>query len=303
MNIYIILILSFINMVLSNVISNNIYKRENSPTYLTSNYTIDFVRNIEIEKCYTNQECPHYSNGCYIPLDIFNNTIFLNDGNYLRDKDYLVNNNIFGYCTYSFICPEPKNNNGKNNYNCFVQFNGEEEDNSMFIYYLPIHSFEYPLKESFTKTNVTTPYFCSDKSIRNKHCIHDKEIKCDSNNNCLTNNCQENKCLASDEYSIYECNSNVNKETIYNGIIGHTVCKKVDQEMSNEPSECLSNYIVEGFCFNKDDKSKIVFIFDSTNTLRIVLVVIIITGILIIIFVWALLRKIVLGKKQKIYRF
>ncbi|ORX43249.1 hypothetical protein BCR36DRAFT_241656, partial [Piromyces finnis] len=223
--------------------------------YLTTNYTIDFIKNIKLQKCFSNLDCPHYSNGCYLPLNIFNRTIRnSNVETNLYDKDSLLNNNIYGYCLFSFLCPENEQQNNKDgNLNCYVTFNGKEEEkefNNDFIYSneLLVNSLDYPLKKSFFKNNITSPYYCTNESLKYHYCPKKNEIHCLDNTNCLTQVCEGNQCLKSNKFTMYNCKPRVTEETLFTDTIGTTECKKLNQELSQHPFECLSNFTYKNIC-------------------------------------------------------
>lgn len=134
---------------------NDINKRNNEPYYLTTNYTIDFVRNIQPQKCYTNNECPHYSNGCYISLEISKNKNITQEEKNQISKEYLIKNNIYGICLYSYYCTENINKTISNN-NCIVEYWSNYTNND-FLSYTDIDNRlkGNPLKQEFSESAIT----------------------------------------------------------------------------------------------------------------------------------------------------
>ncbi|ORX75287.1 hypothetical protein BCR32DRAFT_285343 [Anaeromyces robustus] len=254
-------ILLLVYLLLVFIYSPIIYcQKVNNNSYLTTNYTIDFFRNIEIQKCYSNEECPHYSNGCYISTENFiNKGIISNDNdikNLIISKEDLIKNNIYGICLYYYYCPENINTNIPNG-NCIVK-NGIKNNSFSYLHSYDDNLNSYDIKPGFYKNNITRVEHCNEKSIKKKYCQRLNEIYCKDNNDCFSNNCNlDNYCLNSNDFYIYICTNNFNTNTNTNmntdGIENYAGCKKMDHEYCNDNSECENNYSVEGYCINKDD--------------------------------------------------
>jgi len=259
---YLIIIIS-LNLYLSISYCKEVFKKRDITTnftYLTTNYTIDFFRNnTKTQKCYSNEECPHYSNGCYISPEMFQSKGIISKSNYNRNtlnvtKEYLEKNNIYGICSYYQYCTENKNKTISND-NCIVkEYNGKDEIPSYLSDDRDLYS--YNLKKNFHKNNVTKVDHCNEDSIENKYCDELIDISCKENINCITNNCNSNKkCVTSKDFTIYICTNNfgltydITANT--NEIKVSAECKKMDNEYCNDSSECVENFSVNGYCLNK----------------------------------------------------
>jgi len=236
-----LLLLLYFTITLCQEVHNEINKINSQLSYLTSNYTIDFIRNIKPQKCYSNNECPHYSNGCVISFEMFKDkNIPLEDNNIIENfsKEDLIKNGIYGFCSYYYYCTENKDNTIQNN-NCIVIETSETIDSTSYKTSLDVNLNYYNLKPGFVKNNITSPYHCNEDSIKNKFCEREN-YPCIENNNCLSKNCANDihQCLNSEDFYVYYCENN-NK------------CKKIDHEYCNTSSECYNNFSVNGYCLSK----------------------------------------------------
>ncbi|OUM70065.1 hypothetical protein PIROE2DRAFT_56966 [Piromyces sp. E2] len=185
-------------------------------SYLTTNYTLDFFKNLNPQLCYTDEDCPHYSSGCFIDQIVFKNKTIegkdIND----YDRDYLIKNNIQGVCNYYYYCTENSNKSIPNG-NCVVQYNKNSNNNDVKTrIYDTSNESGYPMKESFSISDIYHVNGCNKDSSCNN------EFICSNNSNCYSNNCEKNQCFVSTDHYVNLCKirleiSPENQQVFYKG--------------------------------------------------------------------------------------
>lgn len=159
-------------------------------TYLTTNYTIDFFKNVKTQICYSNEDCPHYSSCCFISDKMFKNKGIKSDSYDSKTlnftKEYLTKNNIYGICYYQYYCTENINNTTPNNKCIVIESSEEKVEPSSYKNEGDIDLGSFNLKEGFYKSNITKVYHCNEDSIENKYCPKFYDNSCKENMDCLS---------------------------------------------------------------------------------------------------------------------
>jgi len=245
-----LLLLIYLTLALCQESNNELNKFSLHPIHLTSNYTIDFIRNIKPQKCYSNNECPHYSNGCVISYEMIKDKSIPMEGNNISknlSKEELINYGIYGICGYNYYCTENKDKTIPNN-NCIVVESSETIDSTSYKIFNDRNLIGYNLKSGFVRNNITSTYHCNEDSIKNKYCGSEINTSCIKNNDCLSGKCGVDlQCLNSENFYVYHCENEFDSELEKNT----NICKKIDNEFCNDSSECSSNFSINGYCLNK----------------------------------------------------
>ncbi|OUM61568.1 hypothetical protein PIROE2DRAFT_12387 [Piromyces sp. E2] len=239
-----LLLLTFSPLILCKNENSDIEKFYPNVSYLTTNYTIDFFRK-EIPpqiRCHSNKDCPHYSS--------------------VKKK------NIYGICVYNTYCTENKNKNKNKNKNgsngsCVVIENNDSTTftNDTLSYQTEYYKLEgYSQRVGFNKTSIKTVSHCNRDSIKSNYCttssVSSSNQFCLENSHCYSSNCQNNRCFNSNDFYIYNCKNGIDRITDTE-IQTYTECKKIDHEYSDNASECVANYVVDGYCLPQSNDDSV----------------------------------------------
>ncbi|ORX87822.1 hypothetical protein BCR32DRAFT_289126 [Anaeromyces robustus] len=179
------------------------------------------IKNFQITKCETNEDCPEYSNGCYIP-----------------------EGNGTGLCNIYFIC------HNKENENCYILnekeyinkscIDNEELKFNLFGYNYLIENtqvFRYPYYKITNETQenmILTS--CEKNNIINYKC---KSDFCFRNNDCYSKKCYLGNCQTDNNYKSNICS--LFAYQINNIDVNYTItCKYSKQEECNSSTQCTS---------------------------------------------------------------
>ncbi|ORX57675.1 hypothetical protein BCR32DRAFT_330944, partial [Anaeromyces robustus] len=200
-----------INLLVFIIISSIfVIELSNATKFLNTNYTLDFVKNIEIVKCTPHTECPHYSGGCHV-----------------IDVDMHSSSYGTGYCNFAFICSEDKT--------CVVEKKEELLYSNNSHNYLNTQT--YDLKEGFSE--IEGDYYVSSCFVDDINHVKTfiEHNNCQINDNCYTGSCFDGTCLSDKENPVYHCILDY-PDTKKSPVIK---CKNI-QYKCESGSTCSSNY-------------------------------------------------------------
>jgi len=205
----IIVALILIALSIGNATSQYLYK---------SDYKMQQLRYMELDKCKNSTDCPSYSNGCYIP-------------NFEDNID-----NPTGVCNVFYICHD-------NDDNCYIlnkeDFNEEEISDFNSAFHYPFYNITNQKKEKLIFTT------CDRNSIKNHKC---KTEFCFKNSDCLSNKCYLGDCETNPDNKIYICSLNYDYYQ-FNEVNYLITCGLAKQEKCEKDQQCFT-----GIC---DTESKL----------------------------------------------
>jgi hypothetical protein len=138
----------------------------------------------------------------------------------------------------------PSNSRGCIYENCFFKFycrNNECISSTNTTYFYSNSNLSYKKKKNRSKGIIYD--VCSEGAIRIKKC---STPKCNTNEDCFSNNCLNHICMTNDALPIIKCNNN-----FINGTIAMKCSKNVYEKCETD-NECFSeNCTKEKFCSNK----------------------------------------------------
>lgn len=199
---YITLVLSYIAMV-----KLTPFEGEYVGSFKYTNYTMNDIKDIEVIKCNTDNDCPEFSNGC---------TLYTHwDGE--NDIEYKL-------CEMTFMCHD--------NSTCIFL-------NNASTYYINVKEMEYGI--AFIGNNTSNEekkeedkiilHSCSKQMYKHNLCETDT---CKAANNCYSNLCIHDTCITNPNYPSYVCRL----DWVDEDKKPEMQCKKANGEECSHDDEC-----------------------------------------------------------------
>ncbi|OUM59661.1 hypothetical protein PIROE2DRAFT_63625 [Piromyces sp. E2] len=198
------------------------YGYHNSTDYVKTDFNLDQVKNLSINICQNNSDCPDYSWGCYYDHELY-----------------------IGFCNINMFCNEA---NG-----CIAlkeTYKSSDDLSNMIFQSYP--SDKDDDLESYHECENDSDCFAG--TCVNKVCVVDANHKCNSNDDCFSGVCNNGYCIINPDDPIMNCRPVFNDD--HKSM--HVICGKDTNQSCNKSEDCISGHCnKENLCSSWEDSFEI----------------------------------------------